>query len=296
MMASVCFRTDYWPRLVRHLRLPQHNSAAANSTHFATTHSRQMKAPTTSNGSRSGTEDTGIVVGGDPYLIKVVQGRSKGPRHLNERSGSRFGEDSWFVSSTPLAEVLGVADGVGGWREMGVDAGRFATELMACCSGQAQRPGFDGRSPRELLIAGYQELRRREQPVVGSSTACLVAMHRRDCTLYTANLGDSGFLVVRNGRVLHRSQEQTHAFNTPFQLTVPPGGQLDNHYCDRPEMAESTRLSLQPHDLVLLATDGLFDNMPESMLLQMLKGIRGDSEGSYRLAPVRWWRRQGSYR
>ena len=39
-----------------------------------------------------------------------------------------------------------------------------------------------------------------------------------DCKLYTANIGDSGFLVVRHGKVVHRSQEQQHYFNTPFQV------------------------------------------------------------------------------
>ena len=29
-------------------------------------------------------------------------------------------------------------------------------------------------------------------------------------------------MVVRNGRVLARSQEQQHYFNTPFQLTLVP--------------------------------------------------------------------------
>ncbi|XP_033167410.1 protein phosphatase PTC7 homolog fig [Drosophila mauritiana] len=214
----------------------------------------------------------------DPYLVTVVQGRSKKPRFPGERSNQRFGEDSWFVSSTPLAEVMGVADGVGGWRDLGVDAGRFAKELMSCCSGQTQLSDFDGRSPRNLLIAGFQELTHREQPVVGSSTACLATMHRKDCTLYTANLGDSGFLVVRNGRVLHRSVEQTHDFNTPYQLTVPPEDRKESYYCDKPEMAVSTRHSLLPGDLVLLATDGLFDNMPESMLLSILNGLKERGE------------------
>lgn len=214
----------------------------------------------------------------DPYLITVVQGRSKKPRFPGERSNQRFGEDSWFVSSTPLAEVMGVADGVGGWRDLGVDAGRFAKELMSCCSGQTQLSDFDGRSPRNMLIAGFQELSHREHPVVGSSTACLATMHRKDCTLYTANLGDSGFLVVRNGRVLHRSVEQTHDFNTPYQLTVPPEDRKESYYCDKPEMAVSTRHSLLPGDLVLLATDGLFDNMPESMLLSILNGLKERGE------------------
>ena len=33
--------------------------------------------------------------------------------------------------------------------------------------------------------------------------------------LQTANLGDSGFLLVRNREVIKRSQKQTHTFNTP---------------------------------------------------------------------------------
>lgn len=158
----------------------------------------------------------------EPYLATVVQGRSKKPSSPRERANRRFGEDSWFVSSTPRAEVLGVADGVGGWRDMGVDAGRFAKELMGCCCGHSEQVDFDGRHPRNLLVSSYQELKNRDDPVVGSSTACVVAMHRRDLTLYTANLGDSGFMVLRNGRVLHRSEEQTHDFNTPFQVGRHP--------------------------------------------------------------------------
>jgi len=56
----------------------------------------------------------------------------------------------------------------------------------------------------------------------GSCTACVVALHREQSAIYTANLGDSGFRVVRAGKVVHRSQEQQHYFNTPFQLAVAP--------------------------------------------------------------------------
>jgi len=49
-----------------------------------------------------------------------------------------------------------------------------------------------------------------------------VVMDRNKQTLHTANLGDSGFMVVRRGQVVHRSTEQQHFFNTPFQLSVPP--------------------------------------------------------------------------
>lgn len=54
----------------------------------------------------------------------------------------------------------------------------------------------------------------------GSSTACVVLLNREDSTLYTANIGDSGFMVVRKGRVVRRSEEQQHYFNTPFQVLL----------------------------------------------------------------------------
>lgn len=58
----------------------------------------------------------------------------------------------------------------------------------------------------------------------GSSTACIVVLDRRSHRLHTCNLGDSGFLVVRGGEVVHRSDEQQHYFNTPFQLSIAPPG------------------------------------------------------------------------
>ena len=58
--------------------------------------------------------------------------------------------------------------------------------------------------------------------ISGSCTACIVSLYKEQNTLYTANLGDSGFLVIRKGQVVHQSTEQQHYFNTPFQLAVAP--------------------------------------------------------------------------
>ena len=40
-----------------------------------------------------------------------------------------------------------------------------------------------------------------------------------------ANLGDSGFMVVRGDSVVYQSQEQQHYFNTPYQLSINTGRQ-----------------------------------------------------------------------
>ena len=72
------------------------------------------------------------------------------------------------------------------------------------------------------MLQGFREMQENKQQIVGSSTACLMMLCHSDLKLYTANIGDSGFLVVRCGEVVHRSQEQQHYFNTPFQLSLPP--------------------------------------------------------------------------
>ena len=60
--------------------------------------------------------------------------------------------------------------------------------------------------------------------VSGSSTACVIVLNKETSSIYAANIGDSGFVVVRKGEVVHRSSEQQHYFNTPFQLSLPPPG------------------------------------------------------------------------
>lgn len=58
----------------------------------------------------------------------------------------------------------------------------------------------------------------------GSSTACVIVLNKETSSICAANIGDSGFVVVRKGEVVHRSSEQQHYFNTPFQLSLPPPG------------------------------------------------------------------------
>ena len=50
----------------------------------------------------------------------------------------------------------------------------------------------------------------------------MVALQKEKSILHTANLGDSGFVVIRKNIIVHRSQEQQHYFNSPFQLAIHP--------------------------------------------------------------------------
>jgi protein phosphatase PTC7 len=138
---------------------------------------------------------------------------------------------------------------------------------MQKCADVVKSGEFDPQRPDLLLASAFNKLSISPRPI-GSSTACVVVIHKR--ILYAANLGDSGYLVYRDGNIVQRSAEQVHAFNTPYQLTLLPENlDLDFFIKDTPENADLQKLELQSGDVVLLATDGLWDNVPDAQLLDV---------------------------
>ena len=74
--------------------------------------------------------------------------------------------------------------------------------------------------PTYILHKAYERL-----TAVGSSTALIAVRNNKNICI--ANLGDSGFMLVRirNGEAYaaRRSHEQQHSFNIPYQLSILPG-------------------------------------------------------------------------
>uniref|UniRef100_A0A8R1E8N9 Protein phosphatase n=1 Tax=Caenorhabditis japonica TaxID=281687 RepID=A0A8R1E8N9_CAEJA len=55
----------------------------------------------------------------------------KGPSTVLDKGV--FGDDAWFISRFKNTFVVGVADGVGGWRKYGIDPSAFSRRLMKEC-------------------------------------------------------------------------------------------------------------------------------------------------------------------
>lgn len=205
-------------------------------------------------------------IGDDAYFVA---------RHVDEWSSDLDDEASpQSREKSGNADVIGVADGVGGWRAYGVDPGQFSVNLMKCCERLVLAGYFQGNQPSKLLAQGFREMQEHKQQIVGSSTACLMMLSHSDLKLYTANIGDSGFLVVRQGAVVHRSQEQQHYFNTPFQLSLPPTELQSEVLSDRPEAADQYEFSVEDGDVILMATDGIFDNVPDTVLVEEMYKVQ----------------------
>ncbi|XP_065631322.1 probable protein phosphatase 2C 62 isoform X3 [Quercus suber] len=155
------------------------------------------------------------------------------------------GEDAYFVAGQ---NWLGVADGVGQWSLEGISAGRYAQELLENC----EKIVLDSKSvpmtkPEEVLIRSAAE---SQSP--GSSTVLVAYFDGQ--VLHVANIGDSGFIAIRNGAVFNRSSAMVHGFNFPLQI------ERDD---DPTEYIEGYKIYLDEGDVIVTATDGLFDNLYE---------------------------------
>lgn len=214
----------------------------------------------------------------EPRILSAVSGFPKDFTNACFNKKGQFGDDAWFSAKCKTADVIGVADGVGGWRHYGIDPGEFSAFLMKTCDRLVTSGRFSTTEPTSLLARSYYELLENKQPILGSSTACVIVLNRQTSTVYTANIGDSGFVVVRHGEVVHRSEEQQHYFNTPFQLSLPPPGHSGLVLSDRPESADTSNFPVEDGDVILVATDGVFDNVPDQILITELTRVQGERD------------------
>jgi len=170
------------------------------------------------------------------------------------------------------AYVLGVADGVGSWNQMGIDPSLFSNNLMQNCKRLVKEGNFVNDKPMELLDSAFYEMEEASKPI-GSSTACISILNQSDGKLFTANLGDSGFRVIRKGEIVQRSQEQQHSFNYPYQLAIVPSDwQQDSK--DMPLDSDNYEFTVEHGDIIALASDGVLDNVYDSEMAKEIGGLQ----------------------
>lgn len=176
---------------------------------------------------------------------------------------------------------LGVADGVGAWntRPQGYAAlwsrlilhfWALEIEQQILCYNKtydtSPANGVPLLSSISALQASYEITTAitLPAPFLGTTTACL-ALLLPPTTLLLTNVGDSQAFVFRpsEGRFIARTEEQWHWFDCPRQLgTNSP---------DVPkEVGQVVEVQVKEGDLVLLATDGLMDNLWETEVVQEL--------------------------
>ena len=187
--------------------------------------------------------------------IKFAAGISKGKT-------SDSNDDAFFISKD--TNTSGVADGVSGWKKFGIDPSAYSNEFLR----QAKRfleSADHGKScnPRQVLESAFELTR---QP--GSAVVCLAAI--RGNVLQIASVGDSTCLLLRNREVLVRTSPQLHAGCRPYQLALQCG--------ETPADCDTISYPARPGDIVILATDGITNNISERSLIEIISSIKYDSD------------------
>ncbi|TID16596.1 5-azacytidine resistance protein azr1 [Venturia nashicola] len=200
----------------------------------------------------------------------------------------KSGQDSFFVARVNKSEhtALAVVDGVGGWASSGIDSADFAHSLCEYMSSAASTfpLQFETKSsqtptPQELLKVGTDKVMADKTVHAGGSTAC-VATISSSGVLEVANLGDSGYAHLTPFRLSSISPPQTHDFNSPFQLSKLPPKLLkqvtlfgNGHHGESASDAALTTHRLSHGDVLVFATDGVWDNLSPQDTLQIVSKI-----------------------
>lgn len=175
------------------------------------------------------------------------------------------GEDAVFFQG----RTFGVFDGVSGAEKLdGVPlysltlANQMKKGILSSSSDIDVNEGLTMKQMTNLLTDAAEYA---DEEATGASTA-IVASLGTDNYLRVLNVGDCALAVVRDGAVVTRSKDIVHYFDCPYQLAYESP--------DRPRDGTKLNVEVRPGDVVLMASDGVFDNLSENELVRVLDDTR----------------------
>jgi protein phosphatase PTC7 len=191
------------------------------------------------------------------------------------------GEDSYFnykIGSKILA--MGVADGVGSWKNLNIDPALFSRALMLNAHEIINDYYYNNKKidSQKIMNLAYENLKQDDRKIYGSATFCSVSfIYEKDKILAkTINLGDSGYIIIRNFKLLHQSKPQrvinSRHQNCPYQIAnIPP----DLVYkCGTGNCVNDANIEnhiLKENDFLIFASDGFWDFVDINRLLIILE-------------------------
>ena len=198
--------------------------------------------------------------------------------------GRKINQDRMGYCFTRDCLLLLLADGMGG-HIMGEIAATIAMQTISNLFRQRAKPGLlrPERFLEESFIAAHKEIHRytRENNLPETPRTTIVACLIQRDTAYWAHCGDSRLYWIRHGRLLLRTRDHSRLETLIAQGEIDES-QRDTHpdrnklfNClgapDYPIVEMSRRVTLQPGDMMLLCSDGLWSVLPEPVILQLLR-------------------------
>lgn len=165
------------------------------------------------------------------------------------------GEDAVFTKG----RSFGVFDGVSGAEKK--DGVALYSRTLA--NEMKKRVGNEGLNVQELTKYMTTAADIADAQATGASTA-VVASIGENGFLQALNVGDSCCMVIRDGMIAAKTREISHYWECPYQLS--------NDSPDRPKDGTKLNVELTTGDIVLMGSDGIFDNVNDDLILDTIDG------------------------
>lgn len=187
----------------------------------------------------------------NPLSLYLVSSCFKIPHPSKFQTG---GEDACFVSQ--FHNAIGVSDGVGGWTTVrGSDSAKYSRDLMSFSKMYANLS-----NPKDMVKMAFEKL---DKSVIGSATVTTAKLNGTKMLFY--NLGDSGCGLYRDFTHVFHTPVQQYGFNFPYQLGYKSQS--------TPDDGTNEYVVVESGDVVVCASDGLWDNMYQRDIEKILNKV-----------------------
>jgi serine/threonine protein phosphatase PrpC len=203
----------------------------------------------------------------------VYQVSRKGGREKNEdRIGYCYTRDSGLFA---------LADGMGGHPE-GEVASQMALQTLAAMFQRDAKPRLADplRFLHEAIVAGHHQLLRyaTEKGLVDTPRTTVVACLLQGQSAYWAHCGDSRLYLVRGDKLVARTRDHSYSeLQETLSQVVPMGDRVNRNVLftclgspGKPVVDTAGPLRMQPHDRVLLCSDGLWGSVTDAEITEVL--------------------------
>jgi len=140
------------------------------------------------------------------------------------------------------------------------------------------RRNDDVIDPVQIMTEAFDRIKASDDEDGGACTV-LLATVASDGTLTTANLGDSHLLVIRNGEMVFMTEETKWQFNVPYMLESPSARHpfIPMERKNVPKDSVVQHFQLMEQDIIVMGTDGLWDNLFPSEIIKFVNAAPDQS-------------------
>jgi serine/threonine protein phosphatase PrpC len=200
---------------------------------------------------------------------------------VSRRGGREKNEDRMGYCYTRDSGLFALADGMGGHPE-GDMAAQVALQTLSAIFQREAKPALADppKFLHDAIFASHQQLLHyaTSRALVDTPRTTIVACLLQGNCAYWAHCGDSRLYLLRGDKLVARTRDHSYTeLQETLSHVVQVGDRLNRNVLftclgspGKPMIDTAGPLLMQPHDKVLLCSDGLWSSLSDTMIAEIL--------------------------